>query len=220
MLDVNLEIARHQMVDQQVRGRGVLDPDVDRAMRALLRHRYVPKDYRHVAYADSPLPIGHGEIMLQPSVHGLMLQAIEVQTGERVLEVGTGSGYLTACLAVLGGRVRSVDIHEDFVREAKRRLAEDGFDDVEFACEDTHTLAPEGPAWDVIVVTGSLPVRDASFERRLALGGRLIWIVGDAPAMRVELVTRLEDDEWRRAGQFEVSVPALQGAPQARRFEF
>jgi protein-L-isoaspartate(D-aspartate) O-methyltransferase len=220
MLDVNLEVARHQMVDQQVRGRGVLDPEVDRVMRALPRHRYVTEAYRHVAYADSPLPIGQGEVMLQPSVHGLMLQAIEVRAGESVLEVGTGSGYLTACLAALGGRVRSVDIHEEFIREAQKRLAEDGFDDIELVCEDSHTLASDGPPWDVIVVTGSLPVRDASFERALAIGGRLIWIIGEAPAMRVELVTRLEDEEWRRAGQFEVSVPALRGAPPARRFEF
>lgn len=220
MLDVNLEAARRQMVDQQVRGRGVLDPDVVRVMRALPRHHYVPDAYRHVAYADSPLPIGRGEIMLQPSVHGLMLQAIEVQSGERVLEVGAGSGYLAACLAALGAQVRSVDIHEDFIAGAKERLAKDDFGHVEFACEDAHTLPADGPEWDVIVVTGSLPARDESFPRSLAVGGRLIWIVGEAPAMRVEVVTRMEAEEWHSQGQFELSVPALKGARTPRRFDF
>ncbi|MGH8271792.1 MAG: protein-L-isoaspartate O-methyltransferase family protein [Gammaproteobacteria bacterium] len=220
MLEINLEAARRQMVDQQVRGWSVLDPEVVRVMAELPRHLYTPERYRNLAYADSPIPIGRGETMLQPSVHGRILQAVQVQAGERVLEVGTGTGYLAACLAALGGRVRSVDIHEDFVHAARETLAAEGFDGVELACEDTHTLGSDGPDWDVIVVTGSLPVRDPGFTQRLAPNGRLLWIIGEEPAMRVELVTRVGADEWRHEGQFETVVPALAGAAVPRRFQF
>lgn len=220
MLEVNLEVARRQMVEQQVRGWSVLDPDVIRVMAKLPRERYTPERYRNLAYADSTIPIGRGEIMLQPSVHGRILQAVQVQEGERVLEVGTGTGYLAACLAALGGRVRSVDVHEDFVRAARETLAAENFGQVEVAQEDAHALAPEGPEWDVIVVTGSLPVPEPSFPRRLAQNGRLLWIIGEEPAMRVELVTRVDKEEWRYEGQFETVVPALAGAVPPRRFEF
>lgn len=220
MLEVNLEEARRQMVEQQVRSWSVLDPEVIRVMAELPRDRYTPARYRNLAYADSTIPIGHGEIMLQPSVHGRMLQAVQVKEGERVLEIGTGTGYLTACLAALGGHVRSVDIHEDFVQGTRELLAAEGFGRVEVAREDAHLLPSDGPEWDVIVVTGSLPVREPSFTQSLAPNGRLLWIIGEAPAMRVELVTRVGADEWRREGQFETVVPALAGAAAPRRFQF
>lgn len=220
MLEINLEEARRQMVDQQVRGDRVLDPDVLGVMAELPRHEFAPERYRNLAYADSKIPIGHAEVMLAPGIHGRLLQAVAVEKGERVLEVGTGSGYLTACLAALGGRVRSVDVHEDFVEGARKRLRDNGFGGVELACEDAHELRARDASWDVIVVTGSLPERERSFPRRLARGGRLIWIIGAEPAMRVELVTRLGAEEWRREGQFETVVKALQGTVRRRSFEF
>ncbi|MGH8272936.1 MAG: protein-L-isoaspartate O-methyltransferase family protein [Gammaproteobacteria bacterium] len=220
MLEVNMAAARRQMVDQQVRGWGVIDTEVVAVMSELARERYAPERYRNLAYADSPIPIGHGEVMLLPSVQGRIMQAVQVAAGERVLEIGTGTGYLTACLAALGGRVRSVDIHEEFVAAAGEQLAADGFGRVELACADAHTLEAEGPEWHVIVVTGSLPERDPSFPRRLAEGGRLLWIVGEAPAMRVEVVTRTGSEEWRTTGLFETVVPALVGTSALRRFEF
>ncbi|MGH8161937.1 MAG: protein-L-isoaspartate O-methyltransferase family protein, partial [Gammaproteobacteria bacterium] len=140
MLEMNMEAARRQMVDQQVRGWGVIDTEVVEVMSKLARERYVPERYRNLAYADSPIPIGHGEVMLMPSVHGRILQAVQIEAGERVLEIGTGTGYLTACLAALGGRVRSVDIHDDFVAAAGPRLAEDDLGRVDLACADAHTL--------------------------------------------------------------------------------
>jgi protein-L-isoaspartate(D-aspartate) O-methyltransferase len=220
VLAMNLEVARRQMVDQQVRGVAVIDTEVVAVMSELARERYVPERYCNLAYADSPIPIGHGEVMLLPSVHGRILQAVQLKPGERILEIGIGTGYLTACLAALGGRVRSVDIHEDFVSAAGERLAADGFGHVELACADAHTLEAEGPEWDVIVVTGSLPVRDPSFPRRLAEGGRLLWIVGERPAMRVEMLTRTGAEEWRTSGLFETVVPALVGAAPPHKFTF
>lgn len=219
MLETNFEQARIQMVGQQIRGWDVLDPDVVRVMGELPREKFVPPRYRNLAYADSEIPIEHGQIMLRPSVHGRVLQAIELARGERVLEIGTGSGYLTACLAELGGDVRSLEYHEALAKGARATLSGEGFDAVEVIHEDAHTLDAGGAEYDVIVVTGSLPDTDPSFMQRLAVGGRLVWFLGQAPAMRAELVTRVEREEWRREGLFETVVPALIGTTPLEQFE-
>ena len=220
MLEINFEEARKQMVGQQIRGWDVLDPDVVDVMSRLPREHFVPEQYRNLAYADSEIPIGHGQIMLRPSVQGRVLQAAQVQHGERVLEIGTGSGYLSACLAALGGEVRSLEYHEDLANGAKKSLNATGNEGVVVVREDAHTLDADGAEYDVIIVTGSLPEADASFMRRLALNGRLVWFLGQAPAMRAEIVTRVEDEEWRREGLFETVVPPLIGTEPVRRFEF
>ncbi len=220
MLEMNFEEARKQMVGQQIRGWDVLDPDVVDVMSRLPREQFVPEQYRNLAYADSEIPIGHGQIMLRPSVQGRILQAAQVQRGERVLEIGTGTGYLAACLAALGGEVRSLEYHEDLVNIAQKSLSAAGTEDVVVVHEDAHTLDADGAAYDVIMVTGSLPAGDRSFMQRLAHGGRLVWFLGQAPVMRAELVTRVEDDEWRREGLFETVVPPLIGAAPIHSFEF
>jgi protein-L-isoaspartate(D-aspartate) O-methyltransferase len=220
MLETNFEQARIQMVGQQVRGWNVLDPDIIQMMGRLPREKFVPARYRNLAYADSEIPIGHGQIMLRPSVQGRLLQAVQIAGGERVLEIGTGSGYLTACLAALGGRGRSLEYHEELAHDARAVLAAEGFDAVDVVHEDAHTLDTEGAEYDVIVVTGSLPDIDRSFMRRLAVGGRLGWFIGQAPVMRTELVTRIETDEWRRENLFETVVPALIGTAPREQFEF
>lgn len=220
MLEMNFEEARKQMVGQQIRGWDVLDTDVVDVMSRLPRERFVPEQYRNLAYADSEIPIGHGQIMLRPSVQGRTLQAAQVQHGERVLEIGTGTGYLSACLAALGGEVRSLEYHEDLANAAKKSLNAAGTEGVVVVREDAHTLDADGAEYDVIIVTGSLPEADSSFMRRLALGGRLVWFLGQAPAMRAELVTRVEDEEWRREGLFETVVPPLIGTEPVRKFEF
>lgn len=219
MLETNFEQARIQMVGQQIRGWDVLDPDVVDVMGRLPREKFVPERYRNLAYADSEIPIEHGQIMLRPSIHGRLLQAVQVARGERVLEIGTGSGYLTACLAALGGEVRSLEYHAALVAGARTTLGEQGFRGVEVIHEDAHTLDVRGMEYDVIVVTGSLPDTDRSFMRRLAPGGRLIWFLGQAPAMRAELVTRVEAKEWRRENLFETVVPPLIGTAPLEHFE-
>jgi len=220
MLEMNFEEARKQMVGQQIRGWDVLDPDVVDVMSRLPREHFVPEQYRNLAYADSEIPIGHGQIMLRPSVQGRVLQAAQVQHGERVLEIGTGTGYLSACLAALGGEVRSLEYHQDLANKAEKSLNAAGTERVVVVREDAHTLDADGAEYDVIIVTGSLPEADSSFMRRLALGGRLVWFLGQAPAMRTEVVTRVEDEEWRREGLFETVVPPLIGTEPVRRFEF
>lgn len=220
MLEINYETARLKMVDNQIRSWDVLDPSVCAVMQQLPRERFTPERYRNLAYADSEIPIGNGQVMLRPSVQARMLQAAQVHAGELALEIGTGTGYLAACLAALGARVRSVDIYDELVGAARTSLAAQGYDDVELAVEDAHTLAEDGPEYDVILVTGSLPLVDPAFGRRLAPGGRLVWIVGEAPAMRAELVTRVGADEWRTEGLFETAVAPLAGVERPRRFEF
>lgn len=220
MLEMNFEEARKQMVGQQIRGWDVLDPDVVSVMSRLAREHFVPEQYRNLAYADSEIPIGHGQIMLRPSVQGRMLQAAQVKRGERVLEIGTGTGYLSACLAALGGEVHSLEYHEDLANAAKESLKSAGTEGVVVIREDAHKLDATGAEYDVIIVTGSLPTAERSFMQRLALGGRLVWFLGQAPAMRAELVTRVEAEEWRREGLFETVVPALIGTEPVRRFEF
>lgn len=220
MLETNFAEVRSQMVGQQIRGWSVLDPDVISVMERLPRERFIPERYRNLSYADSEIPIGHGQIMLRPSVQGRLLQALQVTRGERVLEIGTGTGYLTACLAALGGNVRSVEYHDDLADAARANLASEGATDVTVVQGDAHTLGKSGSEYDVIVVTGSLPAADESFMGRLAIGGRLAWILGQAPAMRAELVTRVEVDDWRRQGLFETVVPPLIGIEPTRRFEF
>jgi len=219
MLETNFEQARIQMVGQQIRGWDVLDPDVVDVMGRLPREKFVPERYRNLAYADSEIPIEHGQIMLRPSVHGRLLQAVQVARGERVLEIGTGSGYLTACLAALGGEVRSLEYHAALAAGARSALAGEGLGKVEVVHDDSHTLDAQGAEYDVIVVTGSLPDTDRSFMRRLALGGRLFWFLGQAPAMRAELVTRVEAEEWRRENLFETVVPPLIGTAPLEHFE-
>lgn len=219
MLEINFEKARLQMVDQQVRGWAVLDPAVNAVMERLPRERFTPERYRNLAYADSEIPIGHGQIMLRPSVQGRLLQAAQVRGGERVLEVGTGTGYLAACLAALGGEVRSAEIHEELAQAARSNLAAEGFAGVDVAHGDLHTLADAEPDYDAIVVTGSLPAPDPAFARHLRVNGRLVWILGRAPAMRAELVTRVAVEEWSHEGLFELVVPPLEGVADPRRFE-
>lgn len=220
MLETNFEQARLQMVGQQIRGWDVLDPDVVDVMSRLPREHFVPEKYRNLAYADSEIPIGNAQIMLRPSVQGRILQEAQVQRGERVLEIGTGTGYLSACLAALGGDVRSVEYHKELADGAREALSRIDASNVDVVHEDAHTLDADGPEYDVILVTGSLPTADKSFMNRLAHGGRLVWFLGESPAMRAEKVIRIDAEEWRREGLFETVVPPLIGTRPVRRFEF
>ncbi len=219
MLEMNFEEARIQMVDQQVRGWAVLDPDVNSVMERLPRHRFAPDRYRNLAYADTEIPIGHGQLMLRPSIQGRLLQAAQIRPGSRVLEVGTGTGYLTACIAALGGNVRSVEIFQELAKTARDKLESQDFGNTEVIHDDAHTLAGSDTDYDVILVTGSLPEPDQSFPEHLTHGGRLVWIVGREPVMTVELVTRVGVDEWDKEGLFETGVPPLEGTTVPRRFE-
>jgi protein-L-isoaspartate(D-aspartate) O-methyltransferase len=211
--------ARQQMVDQQIRTWEVLDPRVLDVFATVPREAFVPPEYRELAFADTPIPIGLGQSMLAPKIQGRILQALSVAAGDRVLEVGSGNGYLAACLSLLGSSTRSIDIHPQFTAVATANLRAVARASVEFETRDAFASAPLGE-YDAIAVTGSLPVYDARFERSLRVGGRLFAIVGEAPVMDAILVRRVDTAEWIRESLFETVVEALINATAAQRFIF
>jgi protein-L-isoaspartate(D-aspartate) O-methyltransferase len=216
---MNVELARRQMIEQQVRAWSVLDDRVLGAMAQVRRELFVPAGYRELAFADTNIPLAHGQSMLAPKVEGRILQALELSADDDVLEVGTGSGFLAACLARLAGRVRSVEIFPDLSARAIENLRAAGIGGVDVETLDATTLT-EQSRYDAIAVTGSLPVYDERFQQALKIGGRLFVVLGDPPVMEALLVRRLEHDQWVRESLFETLLEPLVNAPQPPRFLF
>lgn len=212
--------AREQMVSQQLRTWDVLDDTILDAVRALPRELFVPADWRDVACADLSIPLPHGQHMLAPKVVGRILQALLVQPGERVLEVGTGSGYLTACLAALGGQVTSLEIHPDLAERARQNLAAAGFPGPQVVQTDAFAWANGTAQFNAIALTGSLPLYDDRFEKMLCPGGRLFVVVGEGPAMEARLITRHADGSRTQQDLFETQLDALLNAPRREAFRF
>ena len=214
--------ARFNMIQQQVRPWGVLDDRVLDTFDQVPRERFVPDAYLSLAYADIDIPIGDGQHMLSPKVVGRLLQALAVRPGERALEIGTGTGYVSACLAHLGARVLSLEIAPDLAAQARECLAAAGFDQVVLRVADGLAEPVGGGPFDVIVVTGSLPREDAldPLVGQLALGGRLFAVVGEPPVMTALLVTRTGAADSRRVGLFETRVDPLLNVVEPERFVF
>jgi protein-L-isoaspartate(D-aspartate) O-methyltransferase len=207
------------MIEQQVRAWEVLDARVLETMQRVPREEFAPPAFRDLAFADLSLPLGHGQSMLPPKIEGRILQSLEIQPGDRVLEVGTGSGFFAACLGALARSVRSIEFYPDFVATARASLARVGVHNVAVEVLDAMTLAEDG-AYDVIALTGSLPVYDARFERALSVRGRLFAVVGPGPVMEAQRITRTRPDEWLRESLFETSIEPLVHAPRPPRFVF
>lgn len=218
-MSMNLEVARTQMVNQQVRAWDVLDPAVLAVLAQVPREQFVPPRFRQLAFADTAIPIGAGQSMLTPQVEGRLLQALTIRGTDRVLEVGTGTGFLTACLARLADRVTSLEINPELADTARRNLRGVSTWNAEVRTADVFQYRPDEP-WDVIAVGGSVPQPDERFQRWLAPGGRLFMIVGEAPLMQACLVTRTGPEQWATATLFETSVPALLNAPSPSKFRF
>ena len=211
--------ARQQMVDQQVRTWEVLDPRVLDALSVVPREAFVPDAYRDLAFADAPIPIGHGQSMLAPKLQGRILQALAPGETDSILEIGCGTGYLSAALSLLGASTRAIDIHPELVAVARSNARSIPSVKVEFETRDAFAPAALGE-FDVIAVTGSMPVYDARFERALRVGGRLFAIVGDAPAMDAILVRRVDAGDWIRESLFETVVEPLVNATATKKFVF
>ena len=217
---MDMQAARNQMVHQQIRTWEVLDLRILSVFEALPRDKFTPEAYRNAAYADMQIPLPHGEVMPAPKVEGRLLQALDPQPNDSVLEIGTGSGYFAACLAKLGREVLTVDIHPDFVEAAGKTLKSLGLKNVQLETRDGTRLEWLNGRYDVIAVTGSLPVYDPAYEQRLNVGGRLIVVVGQSPVMEAKLVTRTAEDAWTRDSLFETDLPALKNAVAPRVFTF
>jgi protein-L-isoaspartate(D-aspartate) O-methyltransferase len=211
--------ARQQMVDQQIRTWEVLDPRVLEALSAVPREAFVPPEYRELAFADAPIPIGFGQSMLAPKLQGRILQALGVTAGDAVLEIGAGTGYLSACLSLLGLSTHSIDIHGGLIEKSRVNLRAVPQASVQFEVRDAYSQAGFGE-YDVIAVTGSLPVYDTRFEKLLRVGGRLFAIVGESPVMDAILVRRVDSNEWIRESLFETVIEPLINATAAQKFVF
>ncbi len=216
---MNVEIARRQMIEQQVRAWEVLDERVLGALAQVRRELFVPEAFRELAFADTQIPIGHGQFMLAPKMEGRFLQALELDPTDDVLEVGAGSGFFAACLARLCSKVHSIEIFADLCEFAKENLRASGVSGVQIETQDAMML-DHSPRYDAIAVTGSMPVYDHRFERALKIGGRLVVVVGESPVMEARLIRRASETQWVQESLFETVIEPLINAPQPPRFLF
>ena len=218
MTELDLDKARFNMVEQQVRPWDVLSSEVLDVMSEVPRHAFVADRHKQLAYSDVQLPLACGEFMMEPKVEGRYLQALAPEAHERVLEIGAGSGYLAACLARTASSVRAIEIHDELVRFAQGNLQALGVDNVTVEQGDGAAGFEDGQRYDCIAVSGSLPEFHEGFHRSLTLGGRLVMLVGRKPAMEALLITRVAEDQWATESLFETVQPALHNAPVSRRF--
>jgi protein-L-isoaspartate(D-aspartate) O-methyltransferase len=218
MTQVDIERARFNMIEQQVRPWDVLDQRVLDVMTRIPRETFVPGKYASLAFADTNIPLGHGQVMMTPTVEGRLLQSLGIQSSDSLLEIGTGSGYLTACLAQLGNHVTSIEIFPEFTESAAARLTAQGCHNVTLKTGDAANGPGTATRYDAIAVTASLPLPGRQFHDHLAVGGRLFLIVGTPPVMEAVLVTRIDENHWSQESLFETSLPPLVNAAEPPRF--
>lgn len=219
---MNFEQARFNMIEQQVRPWDVLDQRVLDVMTSLPREHFVPEKYINFAYSDTEIPLAHGQKMMKPTIEGRLLQALAINDQDEILEIGTGSGYLTACLASLGKHVYSLDLHEELTRSAITKLQQHGLLNATFMTIDaTQNLGPK-THYDVIVITGSLPTLPENYKHALKEGGRLFVVVGhsDTPIMEARLIRRISGNQWVHESLFETFLPPLEHITPTQSFEF
>jgi protein-L-isoaspartate(D-aspartate) O-methyltransferase len=207
------------MIDQQVRAWDVLDPRVLDALAAVPRERFVPEPFRSLAFADTAIPLPEGQHMLPPKLDGRILQACGIERGARLLDVGSGSGFLAACCGALGARVETIELRPALARLAADNLRAAGCAGISVTSADALEFTPRIP-YDVVILGAALPAYDVRFERWLAPGGRLFAVVGRAAPMGALIVTRVGPDEFARDRLFETEIDLLQNAVQPPSFVF
>ncbi len=217
---MDIEQARYNMVEQQIRPWDVLDQEVLDLLFRVRREDFVPAAHRALAFVDMEIPLGHGQFMWTPKLEARVIQELDIQPSDRVLEIGTGSGYLTALLASLAAEVVSIDIVPEFTAAATQKLRAHGFDKVTLHPGDAAHDWPDVSGFDVIVLTGSTPLLSDAFRRRLRIGGRLFAITGEAPVMQAQLITCTAPGASRSVVLFETCVAPLLNAPQPAAFVF
>ncbi len=217
---MNIEQARFNMIEQQIRPWDVLDQDVLNLLSVVKRENFVPAAYRDIAFADLEVPLPEDEHMLFPRVEARMLQELAVKKHESVLEIGAGSGYMAALLAHRARHVLTIDIKPALAELAKRNLVENGVTNAEVAIGDGARGWPVAAPYDVICVSGGLPVLPQEILEQLKVGGRLAAFVGTAPVMKAQIITRIDEKQFRVADVFETFVEPLQNAVQPPRFKF
>lgn len=221
---MNIEKARFLMIEQQIRPWDVLDQDVLELLVVVKREAFVPLAYRALAFADSEIPLPHGENMLMPKFEARILQELVIKKHENVLEIGAGSGYMAALLAYKARHVTTVEIEPELKALAQQNLADYGVGNVDVVLGDgaqglAGTGQPNAP-YDVIVVSGSLPVVPDTLLSQIKVGGRMFVVVGDAPAMTAQIITRVSNLSYNTVNLFETSVKPLRNAAVPSRFKF
>ncbi|MCK4586511.1 MAG: protein-L-isoaspartate O-methyltransferase [Gammaproteobacteria bacterium] len=218
--DKNIELARSNMIEQQIRPAEVLDQRVLETISDTPREAFVPETYQDLAFSDINVDLGNAEVMMKPIMEARILQALNIQPGDKILEIGTGSGYLTALLAKLGGHVESVEIEPKILEQAKTRLGNQGITNITLVQGDASGGWNQNEAFDVIAITGSFPILPESFQKQLTVGGRMAVIVGESPVMETLLITRAAEDQWVTQALFETDFPALKNVEQPQAFIF
>jgi len=210
---MDFEKARFNMVEQQIRPWDVLNPRVLDVLSEIPRENFTPDEYKTLAYVDTRIPLGSYEdrpcTMVNPNINGRILQALNVQPDDLILEIGTGSGYLTACLAKLGRHVDSVDINEELTEMAENNLRSLNITNVNLATGDASKTWEQKQSYDVIAITPAMKRIPESYKKMLKVGGRLFVITGEAPVMTAHLVTRTGKDEWTVDDLFETSIEPM-----------
>ncbi len=213
------EQARFNMIEQQIRTWEVLDPVVLELLNQVPREDFVPERYQGLAFADLEIPLGHGQLMLSPKLEARMLQALQIRKSETVLEIGTGSGYMTALLAKMAKEVYSIERIAELSSNAAQKLVAHSISNVILEVGDGANRWSDG-SYDVIVLTGSVPMLPTAFENQLNPGGRLLAVVGEAPVMEAMLITCISAGVYSRISLFETCIPQLVNAVQPQQFNF
>jgi protein-L-isoaspartate(D-aspartate) O-methyltransferase len=217
---MNVEQARHNMVEQQIRTWEVLDQAVLDLLYAVPREEFVPAAFRKLAFVDMEIPIGEGETMMAPKIEARLIQALALRKTDRVLEVGTGSGYLTALLARCAAHVCSLEIRPALAAFGRENLARHGADNVTLEVGDGARGDAKRAPYDAIVLTGSTPVLPATLKEQLAPGGRLFAVVGEPPVMVAQLITCTAPGAYGTTGLFDTVLAPLANAERPPRFTF
>ena len=207
------------MIEQQIRPWGVLDNDVLAALQSVGRETFVPPDYRHLAFADVEIPIGQAQVMMEPKLEARLLQALAPKPGENILEVGTGSGYMTALLSHTGANVTTVEIYPELISSAAEALAAVGISNL--SMEQGDASAGWGPEafWDAILLTASVPELPAAFTESLVTGGRLVAVIGSGPAMEAVRIDRHDNGTLSLTSLFDTRLAPLVNAASGRGFQ-
>ena len=207
------------MIEQQIRPWGVLDSSVLSALEEVPREAFVPPEFRHLAFADIEIPIGHGQTMMEPKLGARLFQALAPQPGEKILEIGTGSGYVTALLAHAGATITTVEIYPELLENAAGALGGLGVDNVSLEAGDASTGWPKGDAWDGILLTASVPQLPAAFAESVAPEGRIIAVIGKAPAMEAVRIERDGAGSLLTTSLFDAQLPPMVNAPDPYVFQ-
>jgi len=217
---MNFELARSNMIEQQIKPWNVPNQSVLDLIAEIHREDFVPDDYKRLAFADTRIPLTHGQVMMTPKVEARLLQALEIKPEDEILEVGTGCAYLTALLAKSGHHVLSIDIHAEFTEQASLKLQQHDIHNVTLESGDAVHGWQQSSPYDVIVLTGSVPFLEDCLQQQLKPGGRLFVISGQSPVMQARLITRISENDWHDKVLFETDLPELEGATQIEPFKF